>query len=395
VGLPQSADGQLSGAIIDGMAPTTLTRDTLNRTLLARQHLLTPRSGSLAETVEAAGAIQAQYWPSVAISLFTRNDGATLRSVYDAFEKRELVVGSSIRGTVHAVSRAEHPLYAAVSEATNADVLTAKDEAKDPGMHELRAAVLKFAADKPRTAAEFADFAAKWVAENPGRMSAANLEYHESRNWRPIYRSNALIRFPADGNWAPATGPKTYLYSPERAADTGAAIAALARRHLGAFGPAGAEDVAVWLGLKVTGARAVLEQFGDLVTYTDEAGRTLYDLPDGEIIDAGTTAPPRLLPRFDSILLAHNAKHRQRIISREYWERVYSGKNLQILPSFLVGGYVAGIWSAEAKKKLATLTLEPFHKLGKADTKALTAEAERVLRLQVPDSASYAVRIAG
>jgi hypothetical protein len=185
------------------------------------------------------------------------------------------------------------------------------------------------------------------------------------------------------------------MYSPERAADPDAAIAALVRRYLGAFGPAAADDVAAWLGLKVTRARAVIEGFTDLVTYADEAGRTLYDLPDGEITDADVAAPPRLLPRFDSILLAHNAKHRQRIISREYWERVYNGKNLQILPSFLIGGYVAGIWSVEVKKKLATVTLEPFHKLGKADARALTAEAERVLRLQAPDSASYAVEIAG
>lgn len=377
------------------MSSTLLDQDTLNRTLLARQGLLAPRSGPLAETVEAVGAIQAQYWPAVAVSLFTRNSEATLESVYEAFERRELVVGSSIRGTVHAVSRTEHPLYAAVSEATDADIIAARNEAKDPGMRELRAAVLEFAAEKPRSAAEFAEFAAGWVAAHPGRMSAANLEYHESRNWRPIYRSNALIRFPVDGRWSPATGPKTYLYSPERAADSAAAITSLVRRHLGAFGPSAADDVAAWLGLKVTGARAAIESLTDLVTYTDEAGRTLYDLPDAEITDSGVKAPPRLLPRFDSILLAYNAKNRQRIISREYWERVYNGKNLQILPSFLVGGYVAGTWSVEVKKKLATLTLEPFHKLGKTDTKALTAEAERVLRLQAPDSGSYAVEVAG
>ena len=370
---------------------STLTQDTLNRTLLARQGLLAPYSGPLHETVEAVGAIQAQYWPAVAVSLFTRNSTATLQSVYDAFERRELVVGSSIRGTVHAVSRAEHPLYAAVSEATDADIIAARNEGKDPGMRELRAAVLEFAADKPRSAAEFAEFAASWVAEHPGRMSAANLEYHESRNWRPIYRSNALIRFPVDGRWSSATGPKTYMYSPERAADVDAAIATLVRRHLAAFGPAAADDVAAWLGLKVSVARGVIEGFTDLVTYADESGRTLYDLPGGEIVDAGTKAPPRLLPRFDSILLAHNAKHRQRIISREYWDRVYNGKNLQILPSFLVGGYVAGIWSVEAKKKVATLTLEPFHKLGKTDAKALTAEAERVLRLLAPGSGGFVV----
>lgn len=373
------------------MTSTVLSQDVLNRTLLARQGLLTPFAGTLRQTVEAIGAIQAQYWPAVAVSLFTRNSAATLESVYTSFERRDLVVGSSIRGTVHAVSRAEHPLYAAVSEATDSDVIAAKNEARDPGMRELRAAVLEFAADKPRDAGEFAAFAREWVAAHPGRMSAGNLEYHESRNWRPIYRSNALIRFPSDGRWATATGPKTYLYQPERAADRDAAIAALVRRHLGAFGPAAADDTATWLGLKVTAARAVLDGFGDLATYRDEAGRTLYDLPAAELADAETEAPPRLLPRFDSILLAHHAKHRQRIISREYWERVYSGKNLQILPSFLIGGYVAGIWSTDVKKKVATLTLEPFHKLGKAEAGALTAEAERVLRLTAPDAASYAV----
>jgi hypothetical protein len=376
------------------MPPTPLTQDTLNRTLLARQGLLTPYTGPLADTVEAIGAIQAQYWPAVAHSLITRNSTATLASVYDAFERRDLVVGSSIRGTVHAVTRAEHPLYAAVSEATDADIVAARNEGKDPGMRELRAAVLEFAAEKPRSAAEFAEFAQGWVAAHPGRMSEANLEYHQSRSWRPIYRSNALIRFPSDGRWSPATGPKTYLYSPERAADPDAAIATLVRRHLAAFGPAAADDTAAWLGLKVTRARPILEGFKDLVTYPDEAGRTLYDLPDAELADPDAKAPPRLLPRFDSILLAHNAKHRRRIISREYWDRVYNGKNLQILPSFLIDGYVAGIWSADAKKKLATLTLEPFHKLTKTNAKALIAEAERVLRLQAPDSASHAVVIA-
>lgn len=373
---------------------TTLSQDVLNRTLLARQGLLTPFTGSLTETVEAIGAIQAQYWPAVAVSLCTRNSEATLQAVYDAFERRELVVGSSIRGTVHAVSRADHPLYAAVSEATDADIIAARNEAKDPGMRELRAAVLKFAAKEPRSPAEFLAFAQEWVEAHPGAMSPANLEYHESRNWRPIYRSNALIRFPSDGKWATATGPKTYLYQPERVPDIEAAIAALVRRHLAAFGPAAADDVATWLGLKVTRARGVIEGFSDLVTYTDESGRTLYDVPDGELTEADAETPPRLLPRFDSILLAHNAKHRQRIISREYWDRVYNGKNLQILPSFLIGGYVAGIWSTDVKKKLAKLTLEPFHKLTKADTKALTVEAERLLRLQAPDSASHEVEIA-
>src|SRR5258708_3634371 len=148
-----------------------LTQDALNRALLARQGLLAPLDAGLAEAVETVGAIQAQYWPAVAVSLFARTRGFTLADVYDAFERRELVVGSSIRGTVHAVSAREHPLYAAVSELTGVDVSRTKDAASDPGLHELRAATLVFAAEQPRDAAEFAVFAEEWIAANPGRMS--------------------------------------------------------------------------------------------------------------------------------------------------------------------------------------------------------------------------------
>jgi hypothetical protein len=376
------------------MKPTQLTHPALNRALLARQGLLAPLDApSLAAAFETVGAVQAQYWPAVAQSVFARTRGFTLADVYAAFERRELVVGSSIRGTVHAVSAAEHPVYAAVAELTGVDVVRSKDAGQDAGLMALRAAVLEFTADRPREAAEIQDFAKDWAARHPGELSVENLAHHEEHGWRPVYRSNALIRFPTDGNWATATGPKTYLTAPGRDADPDAALAALVRRHLSAFGPAAAEDVATWLGLRVPVARGVLDGFGDLVTYEDEAGRALYDVPDGILPDVGAAAPPRLLPKFDSPLLAYAAKHRRRIVADTDKEKVYL-KALQVAATFLVDGFVAGTWSADVKKKTATLTLEPFRALTKADRKALTAEAERFLTLLVPDASGHAVAVA-
>lgn len=377
-----------------------LSHGDLNRALLGRQGLLAPLEvpsgsgvSSVAAVFDTIGAVQAQYWPAVAQAVFARTRGLTLADVYAAFESREVVVGSSIRGTVHAVSAAEHPVYAAVAESTGVDVARSKDAAEDAGLMALRAAVLEFTADEPREAAEIQAFAAEWAVAHPGEIGSENLAYHEEHGWRPIYRSNALIRFPKNGDWSPATGPKTYLTAPGRDAEPEAALGALVRKHLAAFGPAAAEDVATWLGLRVPAARGVLDEFGDLVRYEDEAGRVLYDLPDFALPGADAEAAPRLLPKFDSPLLAYHSKHRRRIVADADKERVYL-KALQVAATFLIDGFVAGAWSADLKKKTATLTLEPFRSLKKADQKQLEAEAERTLALLAPDASSLAVVVA-
>jgi hypothetical protein len=363
----------------------------LNRALLIRQGLIEPFGGTLPEAVEAIGAIQAQYWPAVAGSVFSRTDGVTLADVYKAFERRDLVVGTLIRGTIHVVSAAEHPLYSAVAKVTGVDNSRVKGAATDAGLLALREATLEFAAEEPRLGRDFAAFAEEWVADHPGAISAPVLEYHQSTSWRPIYSNVRLIRLPKGGDWGAAAGPLNFLRGPELAPDADAAFEALIRRHLNAFGPSAADDVAAWLGRKVPVTRAALEAMDDLVTYADENGRVLYDLPGAPLPGADVKAPPRLLPRFDSTLLAHAVKFRHRIIADDYREAVYFGKNLQILPTFLIDGFVAGTWSAEAKKKLATVTLRPLAPLKKADRKPLLEEAERIARLQFPDSAEHAV----
>ena len=90
---------------------------------------------------------------------------------------------------------------------------------------------------------------------------------------------------------------------------------------------------------------AAVDAAGDLRRFSDERGRELLDLDGAPLPDPDTPAPPRLLPMWDSTLLAF--ADRTRLISDED-RRVVVARNGDTLPTFTVDGVVAGLWWAEA-----------------------------------------------
>ena len=152
---------------------------------------------------------------------------------------------------------------------------------------------------------------------------------------------------------------------------------ALVLRYLGAFGPATVADARTWSWL--TGLREVFERLRpQLVTFRDERGRELFDLPDAPRPDPATPAPIRFLPEYDNIALSHD--DRTRIYVPEA-----AGRVTGFVGTFTIDGFIAGQWRLDRTRRAATLVLDPFVALTDARRAELAAEATRLAGFMAAD----------
>ena len=352
----------------------TLTRAQLNRATLARQLLLERERVGAVEAVQRLAGMQAQEPKHPFIGLWTRVDGFQCEELLAALRERAVVRATLMRSTLHLMSAAD---YAAVrmalqpSRAVALRVLGARSEGLDldavlPAARELlRGTSLTFDAIRAELQLRFPDV-------NDRALGYA------VRTLMP------LVMVPApDGRWG-FPRVSEFTLADEWIAEPLAqdAAEALATRYLAAFGPASAKDLERWSA--VGGMRAVLDDMRDrLEVFAGERGRELFDLPDAPRPDGDVPAPVRLLPEFDSLVLAHD--DRSRVIADEHRPLVTT-KNLRVKATFLVDGVVAGTWTTAVKRKVATLTLSPFAKLPKAAAEELEAEAVALLAFIEPDA---------
>jgi hypothetical protein len=116
----------------------------------------------------------------------------------------------------------------------------------------------------------------------------------------------------------------------------------LARRYLEGFGPASVADLARFATLYRSRASSALRAIEDeLERYEGPDGAELFDVPGGSLPAEDVPALPRLLPMWDSVLLAYD--DRGRLIPPDYRKLVIR-INGNVLPTLLVDGYVAGVW---------------------------------------------------
>ena len=106
-------------------------------------------------------------------------------------------------------------------------------------------------------------------------------------------------------------------------------------------------------------------------TFRDDGGRVLYDVPRAPLPDPDTPVPPRLVPRFDNLVLSH--ADRTRILGDVAVSRIVT-KNAIVHATILVDGFVAGTWNLERGR----IVVEPFRALDAATRVALEEEGERL-----------------
>jgi hypothetical protein len=165
----------------------------------------------------------------------------------------------------------------------------------------------------------------------------------------------------------------------------------LVLRYLGAFGPATVRDIQTWSGLTRLG-EVVDRLRPELITFRDQRGSELLDLPDAPRPGADVPAPPRFLPEYDNLLLSH--ADRTRFIT--------GGEAVPLQPglgarygTLLVDGVFRGTWRIARHEELAVLHVEPFERLSGAARDAIVGEGEALLRFAVDDASRYELRVSG
>ena len=160
-------------------------------------------------------------------------------------------------------------------------------------------------------------------------------------------------------------------------------------RYLGAFGPATPADAAAWS--RLTGLGEVFRRLRpQLVSFRDDRGRELFDLPDAPRPNADTPAPVRFLPEYDNLLLSH--------ADRSRFAHPHDGALANavgpVKGTMLVDGRVHGVWHGEHDKatKRSTLVIE-HATLTRAQRRAVEDEAQRVAQFWLSATHTRDVRL--
>jgi hypothetical protein len=364
------------------MSETVLGRPALNRALLERQLLLRRASLPVPEAVEHLVGLQAQAPMPPYYALWSRLEDFDPYRLGRMLTDREAVRLTLMRGTVHLVTVADalllRPLMqiAAVREHNG----TFKQRMGDANVDELAVTVPELLAATPMTGRELGRaLVARGIGQDAEAIGNA------ARVHVP------LVQLPPRGVWG-ASGQARYATLEAwtgREVEPEPSIDAVVLRYLDAFGPASVMDMQNWSGLtKLKAAFARLRP--RLLTFRDQEGRELFDLPDAPRPDPAVPAPVRLLGEYDNVLLGH--ADRRRIIPEGFpWTEMRAPG--RFVNNLLVDGVLRATWWIEREgKRRATLAIRPSGEFSAAERDEVNAEAERMIDFAAAEAAVRDVR---
>ena len=337
------------------MAERVLTLRELSRATLARQLLLERKRLSPAAVIERLVGMQAQWPPAPYVGIWARTTSFRREALERELARATVVKATAVRQTLHLLTRRDYGLLRAALSETNFPWETSVAKRLEPSVRAL-------AENGPVTTAEALahlerehgltgiDARRAWRA---ARVRAHVLHHHETALWngRP------------EGRFAAVDEPEAH--------DPTEARAEIFRRYLAAFGPASRKDIVAWSMMHVPEIQRALDRLEPLRRFRDEQGRELLDVPRGPLPDPDTPAPVRFLPKWDNVLLAFS--DRTRVLPEQYRKTVIR-MNGDVAQTFLVDGFVAGIWRVENGR----VVTEPFEPLSRSAQREVDEEAGRL-----------------
>jgi hypothetical protein len=324
--------------------------------------------------VEALAGLNAQDVHQPYISLWSRMEGFRKAYLEKALEERRLVWATLFRSTLHLVSDPDYLWFRPAVQPVLLRALRAffRAEVDRLPLEALEEAAREFTRSWPRTFSELRRFLHPLAPQ----ASAPALSF-AARALLP------LVQVPPAGFWA-SRRPPAYVSAEtwlgEGLADPAEGQRHLVLRYLRAFGPATAADLTAFVGMSL---RETLRTMGPkLVELDSEDGAIYLDLPDAPLVDEDAPAPVRFLPPWDNLLLAH--ADRSRVLPEDLRPRVIL-KGGRVQPTFLVDGFVAGLWRWDVAGSRARLSLVPFCPLEPRVLEELHAQGEALLRFLVDE----------
>jgi len=337
----------------------------LNRALLARQLLLERTTREPLDVIDHLVGLQAQEPLDPYTGLWCRIEAFRPATLATALEDRRVVRLALQRSTIHLVTAEDalalRPALQVVQERTMKGTFGRALEGLD--LARLAADGRKLVEARPRAFGELGKELAKtYEGRDPLALAIA------------VRSGVVLVQPPPRGVWGKGgralhTSIEAWLGETPGPAIT---LEGLVVRYLAAFGPATVKDAQVWCGL--TRLAEVFDRLRPrLITFKDEHGAELFDLPDAPRPPADTPAPPRFLPQFDNVLLSH--ADRSRVVPEGIGERIH--KQFGHWSPLLVDGRLRGTWKLD--RGAATLSIELGDKLTKAERAGVEEEGARLL----------------
>lgn len=363
-------------------SPPVLAPRALGRATLARQLLLRRSPMSAKDAVGHLVGLQAQNTKPPYYQLLARLEGFDPAELSGLMESREVVRIVTLRSTIHTHTADDAlTLRPLVQPARDRELKMFRNGLVGVDPDRLAALGRELVEERPRTPKEIREaLLAEWPDADPQALTVA------ARCVLPLVQVTPRGLWGRSGQVALTTA-EHWLGRPAEPTPTPDATVL---RYLGAFGPASVKDMQMWAGL--TRLREAFERLRpQLITFRDENGVELFDLPDAPRPDADTPAPPRFLPEFDNVLLGH--ADRTRVIPPQYRGR--NGNGNQAYGTVLVDGFLAAIWRFGAPGTQSggkpggegIVTVQALGKLSRAERDAVTEEGLRMLATTAPTQA--------
>ncbi len=346
---------------------TVLDTRALNRATLARQLLLDGADLPVLDAVAHLCGLQAQEPQEPFVGLWSRLRAFDPAALSDLLTGRRVVRTHLMRRTVHLLTAEDVLAWRARHDPMLLQRVLGvyRRELDGVDLDELAEAGRAVLADgEPRSMSELARAVAeRWPEPGTralGEVLVAALIPMVQLPPRGLWRTKAGVRNAMVSSWL---GRDVDRASPDGVDPVGQA---LVRRYLAAFGPAATADLRAWCGLAGLPA-AVAAMREELVSFRDERGRELLDLPGAPRPDAGIPAPVRFLPAFDNAILGYH--DRGRII-----DDVHRGLSVAGERVVLVDGRVAATWTVGD----GTVIVTPLRDLARADRTAIADQGQEL-----------------